>query len=76
MVLVHQRLTEGDKNWGCTTVDNGDGRVAFVPYINCSAIAITTSFKFVYDEGTQKQALAVDYSVSLNFESQVFSFSL
>ena len=64
MVLVHQRLTEGDKNWGCATVGNGDSRLDFVPYINCSQVEKTASFKFLYDEVLQKQGMAVDYGVS------------
>ena len=64
MVLVHQRLTEGDKNWGCATVGNGDNRIDFAPYTDCNQVETTTSFTFVYDQVLQKQGMAVDFGVS------------
>lgn len=68
MILVHQRTSSADKNWGCLTagfVVFFGTRLRFRDYSECGEVEASTAFSSVYDAELNKAAIALDYQVSL-----------
>lgn len=65
MILVHQRVDTGDKNWGCITLDLSETRLSFVQYSGCGSLEGNPSFSSIYDAAEDQNAIAADFNVCI-----------